>query len=258
MSALARPTADRLEVRQLTKRFRGVHALDDVSFSVRPGELVGLIGPNGSGKSTALDCICALQRPDAGEVRLDGQPLAARGPHRLARSGIARTFQDARVFDALTVAENLGLASMGATPGRRRWSTLLGPWSRTRAVTLHDMTRLLDGLGLGGLASRRAGELSYGQRKLVDLAAAAIQRPRLLLLDEPVAAVSPVIIETITDLLRRLHHEGVAILLVEHNLELVQDLCDRVVVLDSGRLIADGDPRDVIQRKEVHAAYFGV
>jgi branched-chain amino acid transport system ATP-binding protein len=257
-AASARPKVrgGRLEVTGLTKSFLGVKALDDVSFAVEPGELLGLIGPNGSGKTTAIECISGFQSPDAGAVTLDGKSIYKRPPHALARQGIVRTFQGVRVFPTLSIRRNLRLAALGRLRGAARLTALFKldrPWT---AVD-ERIDVLLESFGLGDKSEMLAGELSYGQRKLIEFAAACVEPPRLLLLDEPAAAVNPTIINVIKEWILKLNEDGVTIVLVEHNIELVVDICERLVVLDHGVKIGDGDPDAVVREPLVQEAYFG-
>jgi len=246
----------RLEVSGLTKAFYGVRALDEVSFDVAGGELVGLIGPNGSGKTTAIDCISGFQDPDAGAVTLDGVSIFRKPPHLLTQRGLLRTFQSVRVFSSLSVRANLRTAALGRLARRRRLAALVRrdrPWPGVD----ERIDELLRAFGIAHHADTPAGDLSYGQRKLVEFAAACIFPPRLLLLDEPVAAVNPTIINVIRDWIVQMNAAGTTVLLVEHNIELVVGLCQRVVVLDHGVKIADGAPGEVMRLAAVQEAYFG-
>jgi branched-chain amino acid transport system ATP-binding protein len=240
----------------LTKAFYGVRALDEVSFSVGAGELIGLIGPNGSGKTTAIDCISGFQNPDAGAVTLDGASIFRKPPHALTQRGLLRTFQSVRVFGTLSVRANLRTAALGRLTRRRRL-TALAHRDREWPGVDERIDELLAAFAIAHHADTPAGELSYGQRKLVEFAAACVFPPRLLLLDEPVAAVNPTIINVIRDWIVQMNAAGTTVLLVEHNIELVVGLCHRVVVLDHGVKIADGDPSDVMRLETVQEAYFG-
>lgn len=245
-----------LTVQGLTKAYAGVRALDAVSFTVTRGEIVGLIGPNGSGKTTTIDCVSGLQSPDAGAVRLDGRDVTRWRTDRLAHLGLVRTFQQVRTFESLTVRHNLRVAALGRRARSRRLIDLARP-NREDAALRDRIDELIDTFALGPVADRIAGEISYGQRKLVEFAAACVVPPRVLLLDEPVAAVNPVIGNLIRDRIRALNESGTTVLLVEHNIELVVGLCHRVIVLNQGRTLAEGDPAQVIARDDVQEAYFG-
>lgn len=241
-----------LSIEGLTKAFYGVKALDRVSFTVGPGELLGLIGPNGSGKTTLIDCVTGLTRPTGGTVRLDGRDITGLAPHRLARERLVRTFQTVRVFGTLTVRQNILLGAL-ASSGAASFFTRTEHWKAREEAA----ARLIEEFDLVRVASDPASSLSYGQRKLVEFAAGLMCRPRVVLLDEPVAAVNPTLALTIRQHIRDLHESGATIVLVEHNMELVMGLCQRLVVLDHGIKIADGAPRDVIDRPDVQEAYFG-
>lgn len=237
-----------LEVRGLTKSFYGVRALNDVALKVAPGELVGLIGPNGSGKTTAVDCITGFLKPDRISARLDGEPIDGERPDRLARRGLVRTFQQVRIFSTLSVNQNISMGgwALSNPPRQRDWSAIDG-----------RSQELIDALNLRRLADAPAGTLSYGQRKLVEFGAGLQCLPRLLVLDEPVAAVNPTLAHAMRDRIVELNREGVSVLLIEHNMELVNEICHRLVVLDHGEKIADGPPAEVMARPQVREAYFG-
>ena len=241
-----------LEIRRLSKSFYGTTVLDGVSFDVAPGELVGLIGPNGSGKTTLIDCVTGVLRPEGGEVMLDGSRITRLPAHRLARRGLVRTFQQVRVFTSATVRENVIAGGFATVP----WSRYLfngGHWSETA----HRADSLLADLGIDRVGASLAGQVSYGQRKLIEFAAGMLCAPRLIFLDEPVAAVNPTLALTMRDRIRKLHESSMTIVLVEHNLEVVLDLCQRLVVLDHGVKIADGPPSEVMKMPAVQEAYLG-
>ncbi|MDR7574080.1 MAG: ABC transporter ATP-binding protein [Armatimonadota bacterium] len=247
-----------LRVDGLTKYFYGVSALQGVTVDVMPGELVGVIGPNGSGKTTLFDCITGHLRPDRGRVLYRGGDITGLPPHRIALAGIGRTFQAVRVFPRLTVLDHLFLAvqemqgdgivaRLVRAPAARRSEE--EAWARAAEV--------LGLVGLRELENLPVTHLSYGQRKLLVLGMAIMMRPVLLLLDEPMAGVNPVVIETVMAILRALHQQGATIILVEHNLRAVMNFCQRVIVLESGRTIADGPPEEVRRNPRVLEAYFG-
>jgi ABC-type branched-subunit amino acid transport system ATPase component len=228
-----------LRVEGLVKSFGGLRALDGVSFGVLPGTITGLIGPNGAGKTTLLDVVCGVLRPDRGRVYYQGRDITGLPPHTVARLGLGRTFQLSRVFPRLTVWENLRAVGRGPD------------WVR-RAVQLLELT------GLSALAGSYAAELSYGQQRLVELARVMMLEPRLVLLDEPGAGVNPTMRLRIFDVIGRLRAQGVTFLVVEHDMAVVMRYCDRVVGLDSGRVVAEGTPEEVRQSEALLAAYFGV
>jgi neutral amino acid transport system ATP-binding protein len=238
-----------LAVHGLTKSFGGVRALDSCSFEVAEGSVTALIGPNGSGKTTAFNVITGYQPADAGSLTFRGRPVRHPDPCRLQRLGLSRTFQQARVFPGLTAAENVILAR------NQPWHALL-----RRRVAGPDRRRaeeLLEQFGLAAHADTAAGRLSYGQRKLLELASVLMAEPALVLLDEPAAGINPVIVKTIEDHIRRMHAQGVTFLIVEHEMKFVMRLCDPVIVLDRGRPIACDAPGKVQNDPGVLDAYLG-
>jgi ABC-type branched-subunit amino acid transport system ATPase component len=247
-----------LEVRGLVKRFLGIVAVNGVDLDVRRGELVSLIGPNGSGKTTLFNCVTGFLGADGGRVRFRDDDVTNAAPHRIARLGLGRTFQQVSVFGRLSARDNLIVFLQQHQ--EERWLARLVRTPRLRRLEKEAVARahaLLDLVGLGEKADAPAGSLSYGQRKLLAFAAALMPDPELILLDEPAAAVNPTMINQMKEHIRALHRQGKTVLLVEHNMDVVMDISQRVVVLDHGQKIAEGPP-DVIRRDPaVIEAYFG-
>ena len=247
-----------LEVRDVSVRFGGLTALDTVSLTVAPREVVGVIGPNGAGKTTLLNVLCGFIRPDEGQVLIDGRAYHNLRPHRLAGLGIARTMQGVGLFERLTVIENVMIgASCRATAGF--WSALLGlPRSdRDERRLRQEAAQVLDRVRASEVADALPGELPYGMRKRVALARALAARPKLLLLDEPAQLSQFVLGQAAGGLIRELTGE-MSLVIVEHHMDLMMSVCDSLVVLDFGKVISRGSPQEIQADPAVTAAYLGV
>lgn len=239
MSQQAEPI---LAVAGLVKDFGGVRAVNDCSFTVPTGAIVGLIGPNGSGKTTTFNLITGLERADAGTIRFEGEPIGGLPPHRITRQRLGRTFQVTRVFPQMTVLENM----LVAADERHDIDTAV-----ERAMHLLELINLVD------LRDEFGGNLSYGQNKLIEIARVHMREHRLVLLDEPFAGVNPTLSEQLLDYVREMQAAGVTYLIVEHDMPLIMGLCEHVLVMDQGRLLTEGAPAVVRENPDVLAAYFG-
>jgi ABC-type branched-subunit amino acid transport system ATPase component len=235
-----------LEVHEVRKRFGGLHALDGASLAVREGSITGLIGPNGSGKTTMLNVITGYEKMDAGRLLFRDRHLDKPRPDRICMLGIGRTFQLTRIFGSLTVRQNLLVGSRAVPLGRRR--ELYSP---------ERLDGLLDFIGLRRLQDERGASLSYGQRKLVELAMILAQDPKLLLLDEPAGGINPTLIGHLSEHIKELNRNGMTVLVVEHNMEFVMDICDEIIVMQQGRVILTGAPDVVRADSRVLDAYLG-
>ena len=248
-----------LEVDGLRKSFAGVEALAGVSFAVAEASITGLIGPNGSGKTTAIDCISGFQAVDGGRVLLRGGDITGRPPQEVARRGLLRTFQTVRLYERLSLRDNLAIAAQQRDAAG--WLDELLRTARYRRAVAAAEARALQLLELMGLAryiDADAGMLSYGQKKLVALAAALMPNPAVVVLDEPVAGVNPTRVGEVEEILRRLNAAGQAFLVIEHNVEFIANLCHRVVVLCQGRKLAEGSPAAIRRDVRVLEAYLGL
>ena len=244
-----------LDVENATRRFGGLVAVDRVSAAIRDGELVGLIGPNGAGKTTLFNLISGFTGLSAGAIRFRGRSIGGLAPYRIARLGIGRTFQNLRIFPNLTVFDNVSVGAIGTL--RASALDALRPGApRSREIS-RRAEQALERVGLAARADELAANLSYGERKYLEIARALATGPRLLILDEPAAGLDDTETRALAAFIRRIHAEGVTILLVEHDMTLVMGLCERIVVLASGRKIADAAPEAVRRDPAVLEAYLG-
>ncbi|MDI6709459.1 MAG: ABC transporter ATP-binding protein [Thermoanaerobacterales bacterium] len=247
-----------LAVTRLTKRFGGLLAVNDVSFEVRSGEVLALIGPNGAGKTTTFNLITGVVQPDEGDIVFQNRRLNGLKPFRIAELGITRTFQNLELFTTLTVVENVMVGSY-----RMRQAGFLRSVFRRPGVMAEDRSlyetasALLDRLGLAGKAHLPAGELTFGQQRLLEIARALASSPKVLLLDEPAAGLNEAESRELSRFLLSLADSGLALVLVEHDMETVMETADRVVVLNFGAVIAVGTPDEIQRNPEVIAAYLG-
>jgi len=242
-----------LSVREISKYFGGVCAVDNVSFDVREGEILGLIGPNGSGKSTLFDCVLGQLSPDSGEVRIGNTNVAGKRPCELNKLGIARTFQTLQVFSQMTVLENIILA--GQEHHGSMFSRLFGKRDAGLTEAADEMIAFFR---LTHVRDEMAGSLSYGQQKLVDAAMAFVAGPKLVMLDEPAGGVNLTMLVDLKERLKTFNKEhGATFVIIEHNMEFVMSLCTRILVLANGKIIAEGDPDKIRNDPVVIESYLG-
>ncbi len=242
-----------LNVVGMRKAYGAIQAVDGVSFDVRPGEIFGVIGPNGSGKTTLFNSMLGQIMPDAGRIELKGEDVSALGPLELNRRGVGRTFQTLQVFPKMSVRDNLIVAAQEHQGNL--WSRMFAP---SDSGLGGQADALLEQFHMSHMAHKKAGELSYGQQKLVDIAMAFMSAPDLILLDEPCAGVNPHLVSQISRLLKDLNQSrGGSFVVIEHNMDFVMDLCHRIMVMVEGKVLCIGTPDEVRNNKEVLDAYLG-
>jgi len=255
----ARPRKRVLEVDSLTLKFGGLTALDDVSFHIDEGEILGLIGPNGAGKTTCFNAVTGVYRPTSGDIRFDGQSVAGVKRFKITQRGIARTFQNIRLFKAMTALENV-LVGTDAKHSTGIASALFRlPRHRREEEQGHDRAmELLRFMGIANKADELAANLSYGDQRRLEIARAMATDPKLLCLDEPAAGFNPAEKAKLMELIRKVRDQGYTVLLIEHDMRLVMGVTDRIVVLEFGQKIAEGAPAEIRDNPAVIAAYLGV
>lgn len=247
-----------LQVTDVTRRFGGLTAVDAVSFDVHAGQIKAIIGPNGAGKTTLFNVVTAFDRPDEGRVVFDGAEITGERPHRIVRRGLARTFQNTQLFEEMTAIDNVKTGAHAVTSTGFLAAALRLPWTiREERDVTGEAERLLRLVGLGSWSGSLAADMPHGLRRLLEIARALATRPRLLLLDEPAAGLNTAETSALAEALYRIRDQGTTIIVVEHDMGLVMEVSDEIVVLDQGRKIAEGPPRLIQKDPLVVAAYLG-
>jgi branched-chain amino acid transport system ATP-binding protein len=247
-----------LEVSGITQIFGGVTALEDVSFAIHKGEITGVIGPNGAGKTTLFNIISGIYVQTAGRVTLNGKDVSGLPPERLARLKMVRTFQNIELFGGMTVLENVMVGLHTRSSSGLLACSLRMPWSRAEETVIRqEALKWLDFTGISDLADVVAANLPFGKGRMLEIARALAVEPTIILMDEPAAGLNSQETLGLARLIRQIRDLGITVVLVEHDMELVMDICDRIVVLNLGRKLAEGTPRDIQDNPEVIAAYLG-
>ena len=247
-----------LRLQQVSKAFGGVQALADISFEFDAGLIMGLIGPNGAGKTTLFNVITGAYVPDSGKIFLEGDPIRGRRIQDIVRLGISRTFQNVELFESMSVIENIMVGRHIRTQSGFWGAVTRMPSARKEESALREHARgLLDFVGLTPQADQRSGDLPFGWQRLLEIARALASDPKVLLLDEPAAGLNAVETGRLGELIRKIRDTGVTVMLVEHDMSLTMNVCDRIIVLDQGRMLAEGAPREIQSNAAVMAAYLG-
>ncbi len=247
-----------LELHEVSRSFGGLKALAGVNLSVPPGRIVGLIGPNGAGKTTLINIISGLDHPSSGTITFEGTSLQRAAPHRVTRMGIARTYQNIRLFGEMTALQNLLIAQHARGKASLLEAVAFLPRYRREEHELHTRAQsLLERFGLAMMADQSAGNLSYGDQRRLEIARALATNPRVLLLDEPTAGMNPTETRALGEQILRLREDGISILVIEHDMSLIHQVCDEIYVLNFGQIIAHGTPEAIKTDPDVIEAYLG-
>ncbi len=248
-----------LEIKNVSQEFGGLLALDRVNVEVKKGEVFGLIGPNGAGKTTLFNLITGIYRPTSGDIFFKGRPIGGFRPHRIAEVGIGRTFQNIRLFKKLSALDNVLVGMHSVSRAGFVSALLYTPWAlKEERATREKSQALLEMVGLGDKGIELADSLAYGEQRCLEIARALALNPSLILLDEPAAGMNATEKEELLELIRKIQEMGVTVLLVEHDMNVVMNICHRIAVLDYGRKIAEGPPEQIKNDKQVIQSYLGV